>query len=291
VRYVLREGMKTLASAPLEVVAAELSITAPEQVTTGTSFKVSWSDTVASHDYYTVVSVGTDEGRLGNRDLVGSKGEGRLTAPAEPGMYEVRYVLREGMKTLARAPVEVVAAEVGISAPEKVRAQTEIKVEWSSVVSSDDYYTIVPMGTAEGKLGSRGLVRDSNEGRLKAPAEPGLYEVRYVLREGMKTLARTPVEVLAEDAALDSGAALSAPSSAAPGAAVTVSWTGGSDSSDQRIALAKADAALFTWVEAHKVGDTQSQEFSMPEEPGRYEFRYLDVSNTKVLGRAVIEVK
>ncbi|MBA6411508.1 hypothetical protein H2508_00020, partial [Parahaliea sp. F7430] len=80
VRYVLREGMKTLASAPLEVVAAELSITAPEQATTGASFKVSWSDTVASHDYYTVVSVGTDEGKLGNRDLVGNKGEGTLRA-------------------------------------------------------------------------------------------------------------------------------------------------------------------------------------------------------------------
>lgn len=28
-----------------------------------------------------------------------------------------------------------------------------------------------------------------------------------------------------------------------------------------------------------------------PAEPGRYEVRYLDVSNTAVLGRAIVEVK
>jgi Ca-activated chloride channel family protein len=107
----------------------------------------------------------------------------------------------------------------------------------------------------------------------------------------MKTLASTSVEVVAEDATLDSGAGLSAPASAAPGEAITVSWTGGSDSGDQRVALAKAGAADFTWIEVHKVGDAQSQQFTMPDEPGRYEIRYLDVSNTQVLGKAIVEVK
>ncbi|MBA6411602.1 VWA domain-containing protein, partial [Parahaliea sp. F7430] len=83
----------------------ELEISAPEQVTTGAQFKVSWSDTVSSDDYYTVVPAGADEGKTGNRDVVRDKSEGTLRAPAEPGMYEVRYVLREGMKTLASAPL------------------------------------------------------------------------------------------------------------------------------------------------------------------------------------------
>ncbi|MGO2133272.1 MAG: vWA domain-containing protein, partial [Halomonas sp.] len=72
----------------------ELSISAPEQVTTGASFPVSWSDTVAGNDYYTIVPAGTKEGKTGNRSLVHDNNEGSLTAPAEPGLYEVRYVLR-----------------------------------------------------------------------------------------------------------------------------------------------------------------------------------------------------
>ncbi|MFC3446349.1 hypothetical protein ACFOLL_09750 [Falsochrobactrum ovis] len=46
----LQEGGRTLASTPVEVVAAEVGIAAPEQVTTGASFTVSWTATVNPND-------------------------------------------------------------------------------------------------------------------------------------------------------------------------------------------------------------------------------------------------
>ena len=75
---------------------------------------------------------------------------------------------------------------------------------------------------------------------LTAPAETGLYEIRYVLDEGSKTLASSPLEVVAADAPLDDGAGLSAPASATPGETITVSWTISPDDADRRVALAKA---------------------------------------------------
>ena len=291
VRYVLREGMKTLASAPVEVVEAEVGISAPEQVTTGATFKVSWSDTVATNDYFTIVPAGTDEGKTGNRGLVRDKSEGSLTAPAEPGLYEVRYVLREGMKTLARAPLEVVEAEVSISAPDVVRAGTPIKISWSDTVATNDYYTIVPAGADEGKTGDRDLVQDKGEGSLTAPAEPGLYEVRYVLREGMKTLASAPLEVVGADAPLDDGAGLSVPKTAAPGETISISWSGESDSADQRISLARKDQPDFSWIDAQPVGEEKTMDLTMPDEAGFYEVRFLDVTERELLGRSVVEVK
>ncbi|HSH49268.1 MAG TPA: VWA domain-containing protein [Halomonas sp.] len=291
VRYVLREGMKTLASAPLEVVEAELSISAPEQVTTGAPFTVSWSDSVATDDYYTVVPAGADEGKTGNRGLVRDKSEGSLTAPAEPGLYEVRYVLREGMKTLASAMLEVVEAELSISAPEVVRAGTTIKISWSDSVATDDYYTVVPAGADEGKTGDRGLVRDKSEGSLTAPAEPGLYEVRYVLREGMKTLASATLEVVAADAPLDDGAGLSVPETAAAGETITVTWSGEIDSADQRISLARKDQPDFSWINVQPVGEKKSMELTMPDEAGLFEIRFLDITGRELLGRSVVEVK
>ena len=245
-----------------------------------------------------VTSAGTDQGvghqfsaAAGCNVTVGDNTEGSLTAPAEPGLYEVRYVLNEGGRTLATAPVEVVEAELTVTGPATVRAETEFRVKWSASVHPEDYVTIVPAGADAGTYTTYVSVRDKLEGDLKAPAEPGLYEVRYVLNEGARTLASHDLEVVQADAPLDDGAGLSVPAKAGPGETVTVSWTGGSDGADQRIALARADQADFSWIAAHRVGTEKTLDLKMPAEPGSYEIRFLDVSGRKVLGRAMVRVE
>ena len=181
--------------------------------------------------------------------------------------------------------------DVGISAPEQITAGARFDVSWTQSINNRDWVQIVPAGHPEGKLDNYIRVENKQQGQLTAPGQAGMYEVRYVLSQGGKTLAHAPVEVLAEDATLDFGAGLQAPAKARPGETITVSWSGGSDGKDQRVTLAKADAADFTWIAAHKVGEQKSQSFTLPDEAGRYEVRYLDVSNTAVLGRAIVEVK
>ncbi|HTM77356.1 MAG TPA: hypothetical protein VL133_06980 [Devosia sp.] len=291
VRYVLNEGRRTLASAPIEVVEAEVGVAAPPQVTTGASFAVSWSASIHPNDLVTIVPVGADEGSYATYVRVHDNSQDKLVAPAEPGLYEVRYVLNEGRRTLASAPVEVVEAEIGISGPALVRAETPVRVTWSSSVHPNDMITIVPAGADAGSYGTYLRVHDKLQGDLKAPAETGLYEVRYILNEGRRTLASYPLEVVGADAALDDGASLTVPAQATAGATVTVSWSGGGDSADQRIALARADQADFSWVSAHKVGVETTLELKLPAEAGRYEVRYLDVSGRAVLGRAIVEVQ
>src|SRR5690606_956865 len=98
----------------------EITLEAPATVTTGASFTVSWSASVHPEDYVTIVPPGAKEGTHTNYKRAHGDTENTLIAPAEPGLYEVRYVLREGARTLASAPVEVVEAEIGIAAPDKV---------------------------------------------------------------------------------------------------------------------------------------------------------------------------
>jgi len=126
---------------------------------------------------------------------------------------------------------------------------------------------------------------------MDAPETPGIYEVRYVLAEGKKVLARAPVEVLPEDAALESGATLDAPDTAAPGTEVTVEWAVATPSADQRVTLAREPQAIFTWIAAQKAADGKPVRFTLPSEPGVYEFRFLDVTNREVLSRRVIRVR
>src|SRR5690606_22159556 len=198
---------------------------------------------------------------------------------------------REGGRTLASAPVEVVDAEVTISGPDVVRATTSLLLNWSAVVHPEDYITIVPAGAKQGTYGDYIRVRDKLQGNLKAPKDPGFYEVRYVLREGARTLASYDLEVVDADAPLDQGAGLNVPKEAAAGETSTVSWDGGADSADERIALARSDQADFSWIVAHQVGAERTLELTMPVAAGLYEVRYLDVSGRKVLGRAIVAVK
>src|SRR5699024_3043861 len=91
--------------APAETPA--VTLTGPATVTTGATFDVSWSGTINPRDYITILPMGAKEGQSGTYIRVDENTEGSLTAPAETGMYELRYVLNEGAKTLATAPIEV----------------------------------------------------------------------------------------------------------------------------------------------------------------------------------------
>ena len=64
-----------------------------------------------------------------------------------------------------------------------------------------------------------------------------------------------------------------------------------SDSADQRITLARGDQAIFTWISATKIKDAPPISVTLPDEPGVYELRFLDVSKKEVLSRKVIKVE
>ncbi|MGR3365481.1 MAG: VWA domain-containing protein [Maritimibacter harenae] len=291
VRYVLDEGDRTMAAQPIEVTEPEVSVTAPATALAGSAFEVTWTGTVSGSDYVTIVPMGSDDGTRNNHFRVRDKERDNLRAPSETGMYEVRYVLDEGDRTMASQPIEVTEPEVTVSAPAQVRIGDPIPVTWTGTVSGNDYVTIVPLGTAEGTRETHFRVRDKQEDTLSAPSQTGLYELRYVLDEGDRTLARTQVEVLAEDAALQSGATLEAPERAAAGSTVEIGWSVAERSADQRITIARADQAIFTWASAVKIEGEGPVSLTLPDDPGAYEIRFLDLTAQDVLARKTIAVE
>ncbi len=248
-RYVLDEGRRTLASAAIEVTTPEASISGPESVRAGESFRVQWSDPINQRDLVTILPMGADEGELGTWSRVGSSStQTDLVAPSDPGMYELRYVLDEGRRTLASAAIEVISVEIEVSGPDVVRAGDQLRVMWSDRVNDRDLVTILPLGADEGELGEWARVGSSQMQRdFTAPDVTGMYEVRYVLDEGRLTLGRHVFEVVDATATLGNGVLLEVPETAAPGATITVTWSGNETGINQRIALARSDQALFTY--------------------------------------------
>ena len=290
-RYVLNQGARTVARQPIEVLVPEVTVSGPDTALAGSSVEVSWTGSVANNDYVTIVPMGSDEGTFGNYKTLRNETKTDLKAPSDPGIYEIRYILREGSKTLARQMIEITEPEVSVKAPSEIRAGDKLRVGWAGTVADDDYIALVPMGSEDSEFGTYFVVRDMAENDIKAPDQTGLYELRYILREGGRVLARAPVEVLAADAALEAGASLSAPDTAAPGAVIEVNWDVSSDSADQRITLARGNQPIFTWLQAVKITGDGPIEITLPKEPGVYELRFLDLSNQAVLSRKVIKVE
>ncbi len=292
VRYVLNEGKRVMARTPIEVTEPEMTVSAPETVLAGALFDASWTGTVHPRDYVTIVPMGSDDNVSGSYFRVGGgDGTDDLQAPAETGLYEVRYVLNEGKRVMARTSIEVMEPETTVSAPEQVRIGESLRIEWTGAVHPRDYVTLVPRGSDPDTSGDYQRVGTESQADLAAPDAPGLYEVRDVLNEGKRVLARTPVEVLAEDAQLSTGVTLEAPDTASPGTEIEVSWTGGPDSDDQRITLARGGQAIFTWVIAVGIDGPPPVRLTLPDEPGLYELRYLDVSGQEVLSRKPIQIE
>ena len=291
VRYVLREGNKTLASVQIEITGADVTLTAPDTALAGSNIPVAWTGTVSTSDYISIVPAGSPDGEYGNYFAIRNGTEGDLRAPANPGLYEVRYILREGNKTLASSPIEILEPKVTVAGPDQVRAGDRFRVTWTGAVDKGDYVALAPMGSDDDDFSNYISVRNKTEHDLTAPDEIGLYELRYILREGRRVLARQPIEVLAPDAALNSGAALDAPDSAAAGSSITVGWSTKGTSADRRITIAGADQAMFTWISAVKITGNPPVTLTLPDAPGDYELRFLDVSNKAVLARKMITVQ
>lgn len=289
VRLQLDAGDRVLARTPVEVVDAEVAVSAPAQVVVGSAFPVTWQgEGLHPRDYVTIVPAGSADGTYADYDRMQGRREGELRAPAEPGLYEVRLQLDAGDRVLARTPVEVMDGNVSLDGPDRARAGAEITLSWTGAIHPRDYIAIVPRGTPDGEQSGYRRIQDEDQATFTAPAEPGAYEIRYHLDRGDRVMARRPLEVLAADAPIDEGAGLMVPGTARPGDIVTVSWTIEAGDADRRVALARADAPDFTWITVHHVGDETETVIKLPDEPGQYEVRFLDLQSQSVLGRAMI---
>ena len=289
VRLQLDVGDRVLARTPVEVVDAEVAVSAPAQVVVGSAFPVTWQgEGLHPRDYVTIVPAGSADGTYADYDRMQGRSEGELRAPAEPGLYEVRLQLDAGDRVLARTPVEVMDGNVSLDGPDRARAGAEITLSWTGAIHPRDYIAIVPGRTPDGEQSGYRRIQNEDQATFTAPAEPGAYEIRYHLDHGDRVIARRPLEVLAADAPIDESAGLVVPGTARPGEIVTVSWTIEAGDADRRVALARADAPDFTWIAVHRVGDETETVFKLPDEPGQYEVRFLDLQSQSVLGRAMI---
>jgi Ca-activated chloride channel family protein len=258
---------------------------APTQVVIGSAFAVTWeAEGLSPRDYVTIVPAGAEDGAYESYDRIEDHTEGTLRAPAEPGLYEVRLQLDRGGRVLARAAVEVIEAVATVSAPAQVVVGAAFPVTWQAEgLHPRDYVTIVPLGAEDGTYTDYDRIGENHEGELRAPAEPGLYEVRLQLDSGGRVLARAPVEVI------EGEVSIGGPDRVRAGADVAISWTGAIHPRDyiSIVLIGTPDGEQSGY---RRVGTAERTTFTAPTEPGAYEIRYHLERGDRVMARRPIEV-
>jgi len=262
----------------------DASLTAPKQAAAGSPFQVNWTGPDSRNDYITIVPKAADDGAYLSYAFTESGNPVSLTAPADVGSYELRYVFGHGRRVLARTPIEVTQAAAAVKALQDAVAGAQFNVEWQGPGNANDYITIVKTGSKEGTYLSYALTKKGSPLQLTAPAMPGPHEVWYVLGDGRRTIARCPITIT------EVSATVQAPAQVKTGQSFEVKWIGPNHPTDY-VTIVKKGAKDAAYLSYASTKNGSPSKLIAPDVPGSYEVRYVMGTERRVLASAPVTVK
>ncbi len=276
------------AAAPASAEPAEVltpaTVTAPERVTAGSVFSLSWTGPDNRGDYVTLVRSEAPAEVYGDYEETKAGRSLELTAPMDAGAYEVRYVTQRSRTILGRAPLEVVPAGATLEAVSEVVLGTQLSVTWTGPNNPRDYVTIVPKETPDGQYGDNYTYTDKGSPlSVTVPTVTGEAELRYMSGQGNHVLARRPVRIVMADVSL------SAPADAIAGSTIDVAWTGPNNAGDYVTVVADgtADGQYGNYT---ATSGGSPLKLLLPIQAGGAELRYMTGQGGRVLGRRAIAI-
>jgi Ca-activated chloride channel family protein len=285
IQYVGRDKT-VLGEAVIEVLETDIIIATGSTAIGGSDMRVEVFIAPSPRDTIRIVPKGAPDDTLpdaSNRGRVESRDAVMVQAPRDAGEYEVRYVLDEGGRVLARLPLTVTDGASVLGAPETAMAGSRINVTFSKIISDKDFIAIVPKGADEDDISSRQRVKESGNVDIVVPLELGAYEVRYIISENKSVLERRDL------IATQPSVTLSAPSSATAGDKIIVTWDRALNPSDF-ITIVPVGSPAKTRKHSNRAkGD--STKINVPKEAGQYEIRYLLVHDPVVITSLPLTVR
>lgn len=194
-RYFLGKDDKVIASRPITVGSVTASVSAPASVAAGAKFNVTWKGPNNARDFVTIVKSGTADKQYGPYAYTNKGTTLELTAPDQPGDYEVRYLTGQSYATLGSAKLAVTANSATLEAPAEAVAGSQFSVTWKGPNNLRDYITIVAPGAVEGAHGNYEYTARGNPVKVAAPLAAGDYELRYSTGQSHATLARAAIRI------------------------------------------------------------------------------------------------
>jgi Ca-activated chloride channel homolog len=199
VRYILGRGAKVLALSSLTITAVTAQVEVAGPVKAAAWIEVKWEGPARDGDYISVANLKQQPGANVGHTPVKAGNPLKVRAPSDPGEYEVRYILARGAKLLAKAPITINPVTAEVTAPAAAPAGAEFEVRWQGPGYPEDFVSLARANQPPGGNVNKMTVLKGSPVKLRAPKEPGTYEVRYVLGRGNRLLAKTAITITAPD--------------------------------------------------------------------------------------------
>lgn len=277
IRYVLEDGRKTLATRQIEVTPVTATVAVSGTLVAGNTVQVDWTGPGYRDDFLAVLP--GDGGRWVSYTYAREGAPLTLQLPSEPGDYQVAYIMGQRDTVLTTLPITVTDTAATVAGPPEGIAGDTVPVTWTGPDYQGDYIAVTERG--EDRWLSYTYTREGAPLDLQLPAEPGDYDIVYVMTQNDRILARTEIAVSRV------GATVSAPSEAAAGDTIGVTWTGPDYQGDF---IAVVDRGADRWLTYTYTRDGTPLELVMPIEPGDYDIVYILNQGDRVIARQPVTV-
>lgn len=269
-----------LGGVAIDVQPANITISAPAEVSVSETFEVAWTGPDYPDDFIGIGLVGAGgSGQWRNFTMTSQGSPLQLRAPAAPGDYLIKYFLGQDNWASFEVPVTVTEPEISLSAPAEVEASTFFEVAWTGPDTPGDFIGIGKVGAGgSGQWRNFAATSDGNPARLQAPPEAGDYLIKYFLDQDNTALFEIPITVGQPQVSL------TAPAEADVSQTIEVEWAG-PDTPGDFIGIGKVGAGgSGQWLNYVATADGNPARLMTPSEPGEYLIKYfLDQDNTALI--------
>jgi len=255
-----------------------------EKAEKGKPLEISWTGPGHLGDHITVSATDADQTDY-TVCMPVSEESGTLNTIAPPtiGEYGIAYRSAHG-SVLAQRPLEVFEVLATLDGPETASPASTLSIEWTGPDANQDFLSLARTGASDDDYLSWTPTASGNPAQLRAPLEPGSFEVRYVRSEDGAVLARSSLEIV------ENPVELHAPESVVAGTRFDVEWTGTVRSGDF-LAVAEAGSPARDSLDFSFASDGSPSNLAAPFKPGDYEVRYVSGSGLEVLAAVPLTVR
>ena len=174
--------------------AIPASLTVPPVLYTMQIFTARWTGPGLAEDLITIALPDSAADEWLQAVPVGGGGKLKLTAPEQPGEYEVRYV-DASMNILATVAITVRKAQATLIAPQQARSGRLVRIRWmDGTRDPKDAIVISRKGAPLSSSINRRFIRGQSSVMLLMPSRSGEYELRYI-QAGGNMIASQPIVI------------------------------------------------------------------------------------------------
>lgn len=260
-----------------------IKITLPEKAIAAESLEINIKGKTSDKDTIMIAkSDASDRSSVGRVNVAGKNLVG-LDLPGEEGLYEVRYYDAAERKIVARQAIKVSNPEVTLETDKESLAGSEIVVTWKAPNQNRDYIAIAQKDAPGSKYETYAYTRDGSPTTVRVPGVEGDYEIRYISEKDRAIWARKDFKVLAPKASVD------APKKGLAGSTLKIEWTGPALRGDY-LAVAEPGTDGNKYLKYQYVKEDQKADLRLPDDPGKYEIRYVSGGSRIIRDSTPIEV-